>query len=144
MTIDPVQKILLVEDNDDDYDLTLRAFRKVGLNILIERARDGVEALDYLNDSTRNNVLPNVVLLDLNLPQISGHEVLRQIRANPRTRRLPVVILTTSREYDDLTRSYDLGANSCIRKPVDFTEFMETVQSVTTYWLELNQTPGAF
>ena len=144
MTTGSLQKILLVEDNDDDYDLTLRAFKKAGLNIRIERARDGGEALDYFNDPAKSSILPNVVLLDLNLPRISGHEVLRQIRADPKTRRLPVVVLTTSREHEDLTRSYDLGANSCIRKPVDFVEFIETVQTVTAYWLNLNETPGAF
>jgi len=122
----------------------LRAFKKAGLNIRIERARDGDEAIAYFNDPAKSAILPNVVLLDLNLPKISGHEVLRQIRANPKTYRLPVVILTTSREPEDLTRSYDLGANSCIRKPVDFIEFIETVQTVTTYWLNLNQTPGLF
>lgn len=142
MTTGSLQKILLVEDNDDDYDLTVRAFKKAGLTIRIERARDGGEALNYLNDPAKSTILPTVVLLDLNLPQISGHDVLREIRANPKTKRLPVVILTTSREHEDLTRSYDLGANSCIRKPVDFTEFIETVQTVTTYWLNLNQNPA--
>lgn len=136
------QKILLVEDNDDDFDLAVRAFNKAGLgDIHIDRARDGSEAISHLMNPEQFHLLPQLVLLDLNLPKVNGHEVLRQIRANPKTRYLPVVVLTTSREREDLIRSYDLGANSYIRKPVDFVEFIKAVQTVGTYWLTLNEPP---
>lgn len=138
--------ILLVEDNPDDVDLTLRAFRKNKIGNEIVVARDGVEALDWLygtgshagRDTTQ---MPQVVLLDLRLPRISGHEVLERIRAEPRTRRLPVVILTSSTEEEDLVRGYNMGANSYIRKPVDFDQFMEAVRQLGLYWLVLNEVP---
>ena len=138
--------ILLVEDNPDDEVLTLRALKKNNvLNELIV-AHDGVEALDYLFGTGAYagrdvRELPQVMLLDLKLPRIDGLEVLRRVRADPRTKRLPVVILTSSNEEQDMIRGYDLGANSYIRKPVDFTQFAEAVQQLKLYWLVLNEPP---
>lgn len=128
--------ILLVEDNPDDEELTLRALAKSNILNPVHVARDGVEALDFLRAA---NPLPQVVLLDLKLPKLDGLEVLRAVRADPRTRRLPVVILTSSREEQDIASSYDLGANSYIRKPVDFTQFVEAVRQLGLYWLVLNE-----
>ena len=129
--------ILLVEDNDDDVELTLQAFTEHGWRDAIVVARDGVEALDYLF-APAERPLPHVVLLDLKLPKIDGLEVLRRIRADQRTRLLPVVILTSSKEEQDILRSYDLGANSFVRKPVDFIEFVDAVRQLGLYWLLLN------
>jgi two-component system response regulator len=136
--------ILLVEDNPDDQALILRAISKN--NILNEAviARDGAEALDYLFGTGKysgrdTSVLPQVVLLDLMLPKIGGFEVLRRLRADPRTRILPTVILTTSNEEKDRLNGYDLGANSFVRKPVDFVEFIEAVRQLGLYWLILNE-----
>ncbi len=139
--------ILLVEDNPDDEALTLRAFKKSNLRNEVVVARDGVEALDFLFATGAYadrdvNQLPQLILLDLKLPKIEGLEVLRQIRADERTKLLPVVILTSSREQEDLIRSYSLGANSYIRKPVDFTQFVEAVQQLGLYWLVLNELPN--
>jgi two-component system response regulator len=136
--------ILLVEDNDDDVQLTLRALRQNHVANRVDVARDGAEALEYLfcrgaYADRDPKVLPHVVLLDLKLPKVAGMEVLEQIRREPRTRRLPVVILTSSNVESDLARSYDLGANSYIRKPVDFTQFMDAVHSIGAYWLVLNE-----
>ncbi|MFC6669251.1 response regulator [Marinobacterium aestuariivivens] len=138
--------ILLVEDNPDDEALALRAFRKSNISNGIEVARDGAEALDYLfargaYAHKEGLELPAVVLLDLKLPKIDGLEVLRQIRQNERTRSLPVVILTSSRQEEDLVRGYDLGANSYVRKPVDFNEFVTAVGQLGMYWLLLNELP---
>ncbi len=138
--------ILLVEDNPDDEALTLRAFKKSNLTNDIAVARDGVEALDYLfatgQYSDRDpEDLPNLILLDLKLPKIDGLEVLERIRSDERTRILPVVVLTSSKEQEDLVNSYALGANSYIRKPVDFNQFMQAVQQLGMYWLVLNQPP---
>lgn len=138
--------VLLVEDNPDDVELTLRAFKKNNLMNEIVVAGDGAEALDYLfaRGSYANRdpaALPQLVLLDLKLPKVDGLEVLRQIRANERTSLLPVVILTTSREEQDLVQSYSLHANSYIRKPVDFDRFKNAVQQVGLYWLVLNESP---
>jgi len=138
--------ILLVEDNPDDVDLTLRAFQKNNIANEVVVARDGVEALDYLfargshadRDPARS---PSVVLLDLKLPRIDGLEVLGQIRADEHTKLLPVVILTSSKEEQDLIKGYALGANSYIRKPVDFAQFMEAVRQLGLYWLVLNESP---
>ena len=138
--------ILLVEDNPDDHELTRRALEDNGIANEIVWARDGVEALDYLlcrgawqdRDPT---VQPHVVLLDLKLPRVDGIEVLRAIRADDRTALLPVIVLTSSREESDLVRSYGNGANSYVRKPVDFTEFREAVRSLGLYWLLLNEAP---
>ena len=136
--------ILLVEDNPSDVALTQRAFAKSHIANELVVARDGQEALDTLFSTGKHagrgvSDLPALVLLDLNLPGIDGLEVLRQIRTDPRTHRLPVVILTTSVEEKDLVQSYDLGANSYIRKPVDFTQFMQAIDHLGLYWLVLNE-----
>lgn len=138
--------ILLVEDNPDDEALTLRALKRNNILNEVVVARDGAEALDYLfgqgayNDRTGGK-LPEVVLLDLKLPKLDGLEVLRRIRSEPLTRRLAVVILTSSNEERDIIAGYDLGANSYIRKPVDFNQFMEAVRQLGVYWLVLNVPP---
>jgi two-component system, response regulator len=138
--------ILLVEDNDDDVELTLRALRRNRVANRVDVVRDGAEALEYLfatgsyaGRDIRDT--PNLVLLDLKLPKVGGLEVLERLRSDPRTRRLPVVVLTSSNVESDLARSYDLGANSYIRKPVDFTQFMEAVNQLGLYWLVLNEAP---
>lgn len=129
--------VLLVEDNADDEALTLRALRKHNItNVVVKR--DGAEALDYL---LGDDALPAVVLLDLKLPKVDGLEVLRRLRADARTRILPVVILTSSKEESDLLEGYGRGANSYIRKPVDFVAFMEAVRQLGVYWLALNEPP---
>ncbi len=138
--------ILLVEDNPDDEALTLRALKKNNIMNEVVVAHDGAEALDYLflrgAYVTRDpNKQPALTLLDLKLPKVDGLEVLRQIRANPSTQLLPVVILTSSKEEQDLITGYRLGANSYIRKPVDFGQFMEAVRSLGLYWLVLNEMP---
>ena len=135
--------ILLVEDNPDDADLTRRAFSKNNIPNNLVVARDGVEALDYLFATGAFAGRPAeddpcLVLLDLKLPKIGGLEVLRQMRADPRTRLTPVVILTSSVEEQDVIRGYDLGCNSYIRKPVDFLHFTEAVRQIGIYWLALN------
>lgn len=136
--------ILLVEDNPDDEALTLRAFQKNNIRNDVVIARDGVEALDYIFGTGAHagrdpEDTPAVILLDLKLPKIDGLEVLRRLRSDQRTRLTPVVILTSSKEEQDLIRSYSLGANSYVRKPVDFTEFMEAVRQLGMYWLVLNE-----
>lgn len=136
--------ILLVEDNPDDEALTLRAFNKNRIGNPVVVARDGVEALDYLFGNGHHagrdlSVMPAVILLDLKLPRIDGLEVLRRIRANERTSLLPVVILTTSKEQQDIYEAYSLGANSYIRKPVDFEKFIQAVSQLGLYWLVLNE-----
>jgi two-component system, response regulator len=139
--------ILLIEDNPDDEALAIRALKKNNIMNEVVVAHDGAEALDflfgtgeYVNRDT--SILPQVVLLDLNLPKLNGLEVLKRIRADDRTRLLPVVILTTSNEDRDRMESYKLGANSYIRKPVNFEQFNEAVQQLGIYWLVLNQGPG--
>ncbi len=136
--------ILLVEDNPDDEALTLRALAKNRVANPVVVVRDGAEALDWLlregvHAGRDPETVPQVVLLDLNLPKIDGLEVLRRVRADPRTRLLPVVILTSSQEEQDLVRGYGLGANSYIRKPVDYDQFVEAVGRLGVYWLVLNR-----
>jgi two-component system response regulator len=136
--------ILLVEDNPDDAELTLRALKKNNILNQVVLAHDGVEAIDYLFGTGTyagrdTSALPSVVLLDLKLPKIDGLEVLKQIRAGDLTRYLSVVILTSSKEEQDLINGYQLGANSYIRKPVDFNQFMEAVRQLGLYWLVLNE-----
>jgi len=138
--------ILLVEDNPDDEALTLRALQKNNIINEVVVARDGAEALDFLFGTGAYAdrdlaLMPEVILLDINLPKINGLEVLEKIRANERTRLLPVVILTTSNEEQDKIKSYTLGANSFIRKPVDFQQFSEAIRQLGVYWLVLNQAP---
>jgi len=138
--------ILLVEDNPDDVELTLRAFKKCNIANEVVVARDGVEALDYLFGTGAYagrdlSVMPAVVLLDLKLPGIDGLEVLRRLRADERTRFLPVVVLTSSNEDQDVVNSYQLGANSYIRKPVDFVQFIDAARQLGMYWLLLNEAP---
>jgi CheY-like chemotaxis protein len=138
--------ILLVEDNPTDEKLTLRAFKKAGIANEIFVVRDGAEALDYVlatgayanRDGTE---LPSVVLMDLKLPKIEGLEVLRRIRADERSKLLPIVILTSSKEEEDIARSYSLGANAYVRKPVEFAEFVEAARTLGLFWLLLNQAP---
>ena len=136
--------ILLVEDNPDDEALTLRALKKANLLNEVVIARDGVEALDRLLGTGAHAgaaLVPQIVLLDLKLPKIDGLEVLRRVRADPRTRRQPIVVLTSSKEDKDLVESYELGANSYVRKPVDFNQFVEAVSQLGLYWLVINQPP---
>jgi CheY-like chemotaxis protein len=138
--------ILLVEDNLDDVDLTLRAFKRSKVANQIVVVRDGAEALDYLfrtgaHAARAPDTFPQVMLLDLKLPKISGLDVLRRIRQDERTRRLPVVVLTSSAEERDIVRSYDLGANSFVRKPVDFAQFLDAASQLGLYWLVLNHPP---
>jgi two-component system response regulator len=145
----PNKIILLVEDNPDDELLTLRALEKNHIQNQVVVAHDGTEALDYLfatgTYSGRDpQSQPQLILLDLNLPRLSGLDVLKRIRADARTRLVPIVILTSSREEQDIISSYSLGANSYIRKPVDFIQFVEAVRQLNLYWLVLNEAlPGA-
>ena len=138
--------ILLVEDNPDDEELTMRALKKNNISNEIIVARDGAEALDYLfargKYSKRDtSIMPQLILLDLKLPKIDGIEVLKEIRSDDRTKLLPVVILTLSKEQQDLVDGYSSGANSYIRKPVNFKEFVEAVGQLGLYWLVLNESP---
>lgn len=140
------QMILLVEDNLSDEKLTVRALKKSGVKNDLVVVRDGAEALDYLFGTgpyatAEARPLPVLILLDLNLPRIDGLEVLRRIRADERTRLLPIVILTSSKEAEDVLRGYSLGANAYVRKPVDFAEFAVAAQSIGLFWLLLNQPP---
>lgn len=143
MTQNERADVLLVEDNPDDVELSLRALKKAHLVNPIRIARDGAEALDLLfgEGESQTPWLPRVVLLDLKLPRLGGLQVLERIRADARTRALPVVILTSSREEPDVRRAYELGANSYIVKPVEFEKFVAAVGEVGLYWLVLNQPP---
>lgn len=139
--------ILLVEDNPDDELLTLRALKKNNILNEVVVARDGVEALDFLFGTGKyagrdTSVLPQLVLLDLKLPKVDGLNVLRRLRTDERTRLLPIVVLTSSKEEQDIVDSYSLGANSYIRKPVDFVQFTESVRQLGMYWLVLNEPPS--
>jgi two-component system response regulator len=136
--------ILLVEDNPDDQTLTLRALQRNNVLNRVDVAQDGAEALDYLFSQITSaawdpSYLPELVLLDLKLPRVDGMEVLQQIRSNARTRLLPVVVLTSSSEEEDILRAYNLVANSYVRKPVNFEQFAEAVRQLGLYWLVLNQ-----
>jgi len=138
--------ILVVEDNPRDEALTLRALKKSNVVNDVVVVRDGVEALDYLfgtgtHDGRDASELPQMVLLDLKLPKIDGLEVLRKLRGDERTRRLPVVIFTSSSEEEDMVKSYNLGANSYVRKPVEFDQFLEATRQLGIYWLLLNEVP---
>lgn len=140
--------ILLVEDNSSDEKLTVMAFKKCGVSNEVVVARDGAEALDYLFGTGKyagrdTSVVPTVVLLDLGLPRIDGHEVLRRIRADERTKLLPVVILTSSMEDEDVAQGYALGANAYVHKPVDFVEFAAAAKTLGLFWLLLNEPPRA-
>ena len=142
----PRHALLLVEDNADDEELTLLAFEQSRITNEIVVAHDGVEALDYLFGTGMYtgrdlSIMPALILLDLQLPRINGLEVLQRLRADNRTKLIPVVILTTSNEQQDLMNSYSLGCNSYIRKPVDFQQFMTAVQQLGMYWLLLNELP---
>lgn len=142
----PSNVILLVEDNPDDEALTLRAFRKNNIANELVVARDGVEALDYLfgvgvHAGRDVRELPVLVILDLKLPRLNGLDVLRTMRVDERAKLIPVVVLTSSNEDKDILESYNLGANSYVRKPVDFVEFMEAVKNLGLYWLLLNKPP---
>jgi two-component system, response regulator len=144
--MDTPRVILLVEDDANDEALTLRALRKNHVRNEVVVARDGVEAIDWLfgrgaHAGRDPSVLPQIVLLDLKLPKLDGLEVLQRVRADERTRRLPVVILTSSKEEQDIVRSYEAGANSYVRKPVEFSEFLEAVRQLGLYWLMLNEPP---
>ncbi len=138
--------ILLVEDNPDDEELTLLAFQQNHISNTITVARDGAEAIDLLfgSDGAGGTVQPAIILLDLKLPKVDGLEVLRRIRGDERTKFLPVVVLTSSREEQDLLASYSLGCNSYVRKPVNFAEFLEAVRQLGLYWLLLNETPAPY
>lgn len=131
--------IMLVEDNPDDVELTLRAFKKSNIFNEVIVVNDGVEAIEYLSDCSKE--LPQVVLLDLKMPRMDGIEVLKRIRAGERTRLLPVVVLTSSKDDKDIVESYSLGANSFVQKPVNFAEFLEAARRLGMYWLLLNQGP---
>lgn len=136
-----MKPILLVEDNPSDQMLMQRAFKKSKLTNSLVTVDDGQQAIDYLFSEDDDHPLPVLILLDLKLPKVDGLEVLEQIRKSPRTRFLPVVILTSSKEQEDLVRSYELGVNSYVRKPVDFNQFVEAVEHLGLYWLVLNESP---
>jgi CheY-like chemotaxis protein len=141
-------EILLVEDSQDDLDMTLRALRKANMANHIEIARDGADALDFIfcegtHAARKIENVPKLILLDLKLPKIDGMEVLKRIKGDPRTRMIPVVMLTSSKEQKDVIESYGLGTNSYIVKPVDFESFADAVQKLGMYWLLLNQPPQA-
>jgi two-component system response regulator len=140
------KKILLVEDNPDDVELTLRAFKKNNIMNEVVVKCDGAEALDFFFGKNgvagnENNGMPSVILLDLKLPKIDGLEVLKKLRADERTKLIPIVILTSSKEQRDIVNGYDLGCNSYIRKPVDFNQFAEAIKQLGLYWLVLNEAP---
>lgn len=140
-----VKRILLVEDSEHDIELTLAALEAHNVANEVDTARDGAEALDYLYRrgafADRSNELPVVVLLDLKMPRVDGLEVLRQIKADPELKKIPVVMLTSSREEQDLVRSYELGVNAYVVKPVNFAQFMDSVKQLGCFWAVINETP---
>jgi two-component system response regulator len=141
-------EILLVEDNPNDVKLTMNAFKTANLANSVHVARDGVEALEFLfgaasSPDEKLPERPKLILLDLKLPRLDGHEVLKRIKGDPRTSAIPVVILTSSAEERDVMRTYEVGANSYIVKPVDFEQFTESVRDIGKYWLEINHTQGS-
>jgi two-component system response regulator len=136
--------ILLVEDNPDDELLTLRAFKKSNILNEVIVARDGQQALDLLLPPANGGsapVVPNVILLDLNLPKVGGLDVLKRLRAHEATRFLPVIVLTSSKQDEDVIRSYSLGANAYVRKPVDFAQFTQALEALGLFWLVVNEVP---
>ena len=139
-------EVLLVEDSDADAEMTLRTLRRRGIANRIERVHDGVDALDYLrlqgSHAARTSGLPRLVLLDLKMPRMDGLQVLREMKSDARLRKIPVVMMTSSREEGDLLESYELGVNSYVVKPVDFGAFAETIAPVGMYWMIANQAPG--
>lgn len=143
--INQLIRILLVEDNPDDVELTIHALKKNNIINPVAVARDGQDALDYLfykgKYSAADHQLPNVILLDLKLPKVDGIEVLQKIKSDRKLKLIPVVVLTSSKEESDLIKSYDLGVNSYIRKPVDFDQFVETVKQIGFYWMLINEQP---
>jgi two-component system response regulator len=144
---DQCAEILLVEDNPNDIKLTLHAFKTANLANRVHVARDGVEALEFLfgaelDTEQKVPANPKLILLDLKLPRLDGHEVLKRIKGDPRTSGIPVVVLTSSSEERDVMRTYESGANSYIVKPVDFEQFTESVRDIGKYWLVINHTPG--
>jgi CheY-like chemotaxis protein len=147
MAIAKLKRILLAEDNENDVELTLNALKESRLSNEVEVVRDGAEALDYMyqrgNYSGRGHDLPCVVLLDLKMPRVDGHEVLRQIKSDPILRQIPVVMLTSSREEKDLAMSYDLGVNAFVVKPVDFDRFIQAIRTLGVFWAILNEPPPA-
>ena len=134
--------VLLVEDNQDDVELALHAFNQHHFANHVHVCRDGVEALEYLYGEGSSETPPKLILLDFKMPRLNGLEVLQRVRAEERTKRVPVIMLTASDEEPDMSRSYDLGANSYIVKPVDFRQFSEVVLQLGLYWLLLNRVPG--
>jgi CheY-like chemotaxis protein len=147
MVIAKMKRILLAEDNENDVELTLNALKECRLSNEVEVVHDGAEALDYIYQrgkySGRADGLPCVVLLDLKMPRVDGHEVLRQIKADPAVQHIPVVMLTSSREEKDVVRSYDLGVNAFVVKPVDFDQFIKAVHALGMFWAIVNEPPPA-
>ena len=143
--ITELKNILVVEDNADDEKLTLRALRQCDVPNMVRLARDGTEALEYMYGDAAGDYLPDLVLLDLKLPKIGGLELLKRMRSEPRTQFMVIVVLTSSDEESDIVKSYQWGANSYVRKPVDFEEFMDAVRELGVYWLSMNHAaPGPY
>jgi two-component system response regulator len=135
--------LLLVEDSQDDEELALRSLRQAGIDCRIDVARDGEQALDHLFGKTRNGPPPILILLDLKSPKVSGFEILRRVREDPGLRCVPVVVLSSSDAHEDIARAYELGANSYVRKPIEFTRYTEVLRQVGRYWFDLNETLDA-
>jgi CheY-like chemotaxis protein len=140
-----IRRILLAEDNDNDVELTLNALKECRLSNDVEVVRDGAEALDYIyrrgKYTGNGDCLPCVILLDIKMPKVDGHEVLRQIKSDPALRQIPVVMLTSSREESDLIKSYDMGVNAFVVKPVDFGQFIEALKTLGVFWAIVNEPP---